>query len=87
MRWTHRSDDLSWRDIDDEVIVLDLRSSKYLRLNASGAVLWNRLESGATIDQLAETLVASFDLDAGQASTDAGAFLDTCRALDLVERA
>jgi hypothetical protein len=51
--WRQRSADLSWREIDGEVIVLDLKSANYLRLNSTGAKLWTRLETGATVGQLA----------------------------------
>ena len=77
-RWSHREDDLSWREIDDEVILLDLQSAQYLRLNTTGAVLWKRLAEGATASDLAECLQQTYALDPQQAVTDAAAFVTSC---------
>jgi hypothetical protein len=82
--WKHRPDDLSWREIDEEVIVLDLRAASYLRLNRAGALLWNRLVTWATVPQLAHTLADRFGLDAGQAQADAASFVESCASLDLL---
>lgn len=75
---TVRQDDLSWRRVDDEVVVLDLRSSRYLSLNGSGALLWEALAEGADEDQLAAALVDEYDIDRARAEQDARAFLDDC---------
>ena len=53
-----RTNDLSWREIDDEVIAVDVETSTYLGANKAGALLWRRLgENGATRIELAELLV------------------------------
>jgi hypothetical protein len=83
--WRQRSDDLSWKEIDSEVIVLDLRSANYLRLNATGSLLWTRLGGGAGAAELAETLVATFGVDAGRANDDVDGFIARCSSLGLIE--
>lgn len=50
-----------------------------LRLNASGAFLWHRLETGATLDSLAEALVAEYGIPPETARQDA---LDFTEMLD-----
>ena len=83
--WTRRSDDLSWREIDDEVILLDLRSAEYLRLNESGAMLWTLLQPGKTASQLAGSLAERFSLSAEQAARDVSGFLESCEAKGLLQ--
>lgn len=73
-----RREDLSWRRVDDEVVVLDLRSSRYFSLNGSGALLWETLVDGADEDELAAVLVRTYDIDRDRAEQDTGAFLDDC---------
>ena len=43
-----RDEELSWRQVGDEIIVLDLRSNAYLSINQSGTALWDMLVEGTT---------------------------------------
>jgi|SRR5665213_3269695 len=83
--WKQRADDLVWKEIEGEVIVLDLRSARYLSLNATGVLLWEALESEKSKQQLAELLEEHFDLPPEQARHDAVAFADSCASLGLIE--
>ncbi len=47
-----RTDDLEWRHIDDEIILLDARQGAYLATNGSGTLLWRAIATGATREQL-----------------------------------
>ena len=47
-----RDADLDWREVDREVVALDLRESRYLAINRAGQVLWAALAEGATRDDL-----------------------------------
>lgn len=80
-----RDDAVVWREIDGETVVLDLGSSRYLSVNGAGTVLWPALVRGTTPTALADLLVASFGIDEEQARVDVAAFLDVCRARDLLE--
>ena len=79
-----RSAALEWREVEGEVIALDLGSSTYLAINRAGAFLWPALIDGATPAQLAQQLAGEFGLEGEQARRDADAFLDSLRELDLL---
>lgn len=79
-----RRDGLSWREIEGEVVVLDLQSSNYLSLNATGSVLWQMLEGGATTEQLATALAEEFAIDRATAAADVEGFVATCREQGLL---
>ena len=81
-----RATDLAWREVESEIVVLDLRSSRYLSINATGVVLWRDLEAGATRVLLSERLCEEFGISLEQAQRDVEAFLDMCVERDLVER-
>jgi hypothetical protein len=82
-----RTNDLSWREIDDEVIAVDVETSTYLGTNKAGALLWRRLsEGGATKQELVDILVETYGLDAERARTDVQAFLDDLAARGLLAR-
>lgn len=84
-RLSVRADEISWTPTDDgTVVVLDLRTSRYLSLNNSGAKLWTRLADGATEAELAAVLTDSYGLAADRAQQDVQAFLAALRARDLL---
>ncbi|MGH2993054.1 MAG: PqqD family protein [Solirubrobacterales bacterium] len=69
-----RDADLDWREVEGELVALDLRESRYLAVNRSGQVLWAALAEGATRDELVERLVEAFDIEAASAAADVDAF-------------
>jgi hypothetical protein len=79
-----RGEDLAWRELDGEIIVVDLRSSRYLNVNSAGAALWPRLAQGATHDELVSTLVETFAIPSDQAQKDVTAFVEMCVERDLL---
>jgi hypothetical protein len=74
-----RRDALEWRDIQGEVVAVDVRTSTYVSANASGAVLWRSLAEGTTRDELVARLVEAFGIDQAQAGTDVDRFVDDLR--------
>lgn len=69
------TDAVSWREVDGEVLALDLAASRYLGTNPTGAVLWKLLAAGTSRQRLIESLVDEFDVDVGRAASDVDAFL------------
>jgi hypothetical protein len=80
-----RDDGLKWREIEGEMVAVDVRTSTYLSANASGTALWEPLSEGTTRDALVDRLVDAFDVERGRAAADVDAFLDDLRARDLLE--
>lgn len=79
-----RPQGLTWREIEGEVVVLDLESSNYLSLNATGSMLWRMLDPGATREDLATRLTECFGVDPDTAARDVEAFVATCREQNLL---
>lgn len=78
-------DAVVWREVDDEVIILELATAVYLTLNGSARLLWLRLDQGATEDELAEVLAETYDIAIEQAAVDTRAFLDALRERSLLK--
>jgi hypothetical protein len=74
-RMALKVDDLTWREVHDELLVLDTATTTYLTLNGSAKVLWQRLVDGATVTELVGALVERYDIDAEQARADAEEFV------------
>lgn len=75
---------LTWQVVGDEVVVLDLDGSVYLRLNDSGRALWERLAEACSETDLVSTLVERYGIDEERAHTDVTGFLDELRRRGLL---
>jgi hypothetical protein len=84
-RFRLRSRDLEWRDIDGEMVGLDVEASHYLAANSSGTLVWKMLAQGATRGELVEGLVEGCQIDRETASRDVEAFLTELSARGLLE--
>lgn len=56
-----------------------------LKLNESGALLWNALKNGADLDGLVNTLTAEYEVSEAQARTDVQEFLDKLALVGCLE--
>ncbi len=71
-----RSEDLSEREIEGAIVLLDERTWEYLHLNQTGAWLWKQLATDSrSCAELSELLLRQFDITSEQASIDATAFV------------
>jgi hypothetical protein len=68
-----------------ETVLLDPVGDRYLRLNATGAALWELLADPRSPRELAAALSDRHALDDAVATRDAAAFLDALRARELVQ--
>ena len=81
-----RADDITWREIDGDLVILDLRSSSYLTTNASGAVLMKELTQDRTDEELAGALMAVFGISESQAQDDVKSFIEALADGGLLEQ-
>ena len=79
-----RREALEWRAVDGEVVALDLESSVYLGANDSGALLWEKLASGSTVEELSRSLVDTYGIAPDVADADVRAFLSAMAAHGLL---
>jgi hypothetical protein len=80
-----KDDCVMWREIEDEVIVLDKRTWNYLGINGSGAVLWREIVQGTTRKKLIASLCETFRVSDELASRDVERFLTTLREHKFLE--
>lgn len=80
-----RQTDLTWHLAGDDVVVLDLDGSVYLKVNGSGRLLWELLTEPRSEADLAAALVAEYDVDEDRAAADVSAFVDDLRTRGLLD--
>ena len=81
-----RSNELTWREVDGEIIALDLTSSLYFTTNRTGTLLWLRLVEGANIGELAALLTEQFELAETDARGNVTSFIALLDSHSLLER-
>lgn len=80
-----RGEDLTWQEIDGELVILDLARSSYLTTNGTGAFLAKLLVSEHSAEDLAVALAAEYDLEPSEARDDVDAFVAELARLELLE--
>jgi hypothetical protein len=76
---------VEWREIDGEIVALEVESSTYIAANRSGGILWQRLTEGTTQDELVGELTTRYEVEPEQARTDVAGFLAALTARGLLE--
>ena len=57
------SEDISYRVVDQEVIILNLKTGDYYSLNKVGTFIWRFLLNKADLDFLVDKVVDEFEID------------------------
>lgn len=75
------------REIDGEIVILDLAEQRYIGGNRTVTLLWPLLERGTDGDEMAAELEAGFDVSREQVEADVRALVEQLRDFGLlVER-
>lgn len=70
--------------LGDEVIILGLDDSMYYGLTATGARIWELVQTPRTIDDILSVITAEFDVDRERAEADLQPLLADLQARGLV---
>ncbi|HEV2756077.1 MAG TPA: PqqD family protein [Actinomycetota bacterium] len=69
------ADAVEWREVEGEIVALDVARSEYISVNPTGATLWLMLVEGTTRADLVERLRREFGLEDEAAERDVDGFL------------
>lgn len=73
--------DITPRELDGELVLLDLGGGTVYHLNETGAFIWKRLAAGSPLASVASKITDEFEVDADQARQDVQDFVDAlCNA-------
>ena len=76
---------VEWREVDGEVLALDVGAAEYLSVNQTGAAIWKALAAGSDREELEKVLVGTFQVDEEVAVDHLDRFIATLRDRDLLE--
>ena len=77
-------DDVVFRDLDGEGVLLNLATGTYFGLNTTGTRVWHLVQDGKTLDEVVAALVDDFQVSVETATADVAALLDELAAKGLV---
>jgi hypothetical protein len=72
-------------ELPEETVLLDIDGERAVRVNSAGAWIWGRLESPATLGELATAMASHFGIDEARATEDAIAFAAEMAARGLLK--
>ena len=68
-------DNYSWRDVNNELVVLNLQSGEYFTFNNVGRLIWLAVNDGKTVDEIMRSVVDQYATTEDKALTDVKAFI------------
>lgn len=84
-RFRIRGSGLEWRQVEGEIVALDLPSETYLGVNRTGSSLWQALSDGASEADLVQLLVDQYAVDRADAERDVRQFIAALQAQGVLE--
>ena len=73
-------------ELDNGQALLDLRTSQYVKLNETAGLVWQWVQDGLSVDQMADEMCVIFDAERDQCSADISLLLGQLEEAGLVER-
>ncbi len=77
---------IHFREVHDELMLLDAQNDTYFALNPTGAVVWSVLASGRSPEAAAATLAAYYAVTPETAEADVAAVVDELVGRGLLKR-
>lgn len=69
-----RVEDIAWREIVGEAILVNVRRDDVMHLNPVAAFLWSSLDGQATLEDIAHSMTGEYEVDLDTAVSDAVTF-------------
>jgi len=77
--------DVIFRDLGDEVVMLDLKSGVYCGLNEVGAKIWGMLQEPKTMAEIRDALLGEYNVSAEQCEAEVKRLIMQLMEKNLVE--
>lgn len=69
------SQSVAWRDVNNEIVILNLKSGEYYTLNEVGQLIWKSAMEGKSIREIKHAILNAFEVTVEQAKNDLHGFL------------
>jgi len=69
-RYPRHSDQTTWQEIGEEIIILDVDSGAYFGVEGAGARVWLLADGTRTGENIAEQIAGEYEVELAEARTD-----------------
>jgi len=76
--------DIEWKKIGEETIILGRKSQSILRLNSIGSFIWFKINGKRNLKQVTKQIVLHYKVNEKKAEKDLHAFLQELKKLKLI---
>ena len=83
-RLRRKDDDIVAKVMDGEAVIINLSTGIYYSIDHVGAAMWELVEHGSSLDEIAAAIVARYDVSPAQAQADVARLGDELLHHDLV---
>jgi hypothetical protein len=73
-----------WREVDEEVVILNLENDKYYSMNQLGAQLWKMLKTKSKVKHIIDNLEKEYDVKRAVLIKDIGNIISELKKEDLI---
>ena len=68
--------DYIWKEVGENIVVLNLDSGRYFSLNGTGSLIWTALMEKVGLDEIADRICATFKVERDRARRDVAPMID-----------
>jgi hypothetical protein len=68
--------DVVWRDLDGDIVILNLATGHYYGLEGAANRMWQLLVEHGSTEQVVEVMAGEYDVDVARLETDLGELLE-----------
>ena len=79
------SENVVWRDLDGEIVILNLTSGVYFSVDGVGAPVWTLVSEQVTNDEIVGKLISEFDVEETCLRNDMEALFQELASQGLIE--
>jgi hypothetical protein len=79
-----RTEALSVQSVGEELLILDQQAGKIHQLNPTASLIWRKCVAGVSLQEMARSLVESFEIGEEVATRDVVDTVEKLQALNLV---
>lgn len=80
-----KNQNVPWRLIEGEAILIDLEEGELVRLNPVGAEIWAAIDQSRSVNEIVDHICHTFDVSRRKASRDVSRFLTHLLHHELVQ--
>jgi len=84
MAYKINKEDVVWRDINGEIVVLNCDSGNYYLLNKTGSLIWKLIERNTTQNEVVKKIKQKYKVSQSQAAKDVGTLINHLKQESLI---